>query len=310
VTAGDGLPARLRALEGDDVLAMAGVGDDRIAVSGTLHEPDDDQMLRFRFEAPASGLPAFIAAVQRVGAIILTLLLLAAWSSPATAQSAAPAPGADTLGRIVGVVTDIANHPLDGALITVVIGAEKASILTGDNGRFMFTAVPVGTVVLSVRRLGYRFAYTKVDVTPGESVDGSVTMTRTTYTLDTVKVLAHRTTWEKPARLDYTTKYDDFYQRRHTSPTGRFYTHEDIARMVNVSTAADILRRVPFIKVRQNQGNLELRRSGRACPKNMLNVILDGLPLRDDPTGVIAMLNASDVEAVAFDGCQLEIWTR
>jgi len=66
VPAGDGAPARLRAREGDDFVAIAGAGEGLLAVSGSLHDPDDDQALRFRFTAPVQGLAAFLSGVRRV----------------------------------------------------------------------------------------------------------------------------------------------------------------------------------------------------------------------------------------------------
>jgi hypothetical protein len=59
VMAADAPPARLTARTGDDFIAIAGAGDGAIAVSGVLHEPDD-QLLRFRFVAPSAGLAPFL----------------------------------------------------------------------------------------------------------------------------------------------------------------------------------------------------------------------------------------------------------
>lgn len=66
VTAGDGKPARLRARNSDDFVAITGGGDGLLSVFGSLHEPDDDQLLRFRFMTPAHGLAPFAAGVRRL----------------------------------------------------------------------------------------------------------------------------------------------------------------------------------------------------------------------------------------------------
>ena len=66
VPSGDGAPARLRARDGDDHVAIASAGNGLLAVTGSLHDPDDDQSLRFRFTTPMGGLAAFAAGVQRV----------------------------------------------------------------------------------------------------------------------------------------------------------------------------------------------------------------------------------------------------
>lgn len=66
VGAVDGAPARLRARDSDDFIAISGAGDGQVAVHGLLHEPDDDQMLRFRFLAPAHGVAALVAGARRI----------------------------------------------------------------------------------------------------------------------------------------------------------------------------------------------------------------------------------------------------
>ena len=61
-----GSSARLVACEGEDEITIADGSDGTIAVSGTLHEKDQDQMLRFRFLAPSAGLPALLAGVREL----------------------------------------------------------------------------------------------------------------------------------------------------------------------------------------------------------------------------------------------------
>jgi hypothetical protein len=63
VTAADAPPARLTARTGDDYIAIQGAGNDSIAVSGMLHEPED-QLLRFRFVTASAGLTAFLAGIS------------------------------------------------------------------------------------------------------------------------------------------------------------------------------------------------------------------------------------------------------
>lgn len=67
IAASDAAAARLPSRAGDDFVAIGGGGDGFIVVSGTLHELDEQQ-LRFRFTAPAGGLPQFIAAARALSA--------------------------------------------------------------------------------------------------------------------------------------------------------------------------------------------------------------------------------------------------
>lgn len=61
-----GSSARLISREGEDEIIIADATDGTIAVSGTLHEAEHDQMLRFRFLAPSAGLPALLAGVREL----------------------------------------------------------------------------------------------------------------------------------------------------------------------------------------------------------------------------------------------------
>ena len=62
------LPARLAAREGSDAIELAAAADGMVAISGTLHELEGDQSLRFRFVTDARGLDAFVAAAERLSA--------------------------------------------------------------------------------------------------------------------------------------------------------------------------------------------------------------------------------------------------
>ena len=182
----------------------------------------------------------------------------------------------------------------------------------------MFTRVPPGLVVVAARRIGYRFRYVDIHVTPGDPVDGSLVLARSAQQLDTVRVTAARGFYDKPARLEYTTRYDDFYQRRRMG-FGRFYTREQIDKM-HVSAALDVVARVPFIRVNHSQGGVSITSGGSRC-KGIV-VFIDGMRSRFGAE-ILDMMNAAEIEAIefyrgmagmppaAFDTeCALFVWTR
>ncbi|HUE87958.1 MAG TPA: TonB-dependent receptor plug domain-containing protein, partial [Vicinamibacterales bacterium] len=106
-------------------------------------------------------------------------VLLALGSPPLQAQ-----------GRLLtGTVTDSASGiPLEGARITVRGSALGA--LTNTSGRFALRGVPPGSVVITVRTIGYRAA--DVPIAPGQS-DVQVSLIRDPLQLDEVVITGQAT---------------------------------------------------------------------------------------------------------------------
>ncbi|MES2180122.1 MAG: carboxypeptidase-like regulatory domain-containing protein [Gemmatimonadota bacterium] len=210
-----------------------------------------------------------------------------------------------THGNVYGIITDSTARGIAGATVGIV-GAESDAI-TDERGRFSFAGVPIGQRMLHVRAIGYLQRLVAIEVTGAETVDGSVVLQRLGQLLDTMRVVA-RSPYDKPARLNYTTKYDDFYQRRRVG-SGAYYTREQLDAFEGMRTASDIVERIPFLVQKGNS-------TGNRCPAPRLFV--DGLPANGD---VLTFLRATDVEAVEYyrgvsngalgvAGCSLYVWTR
>ncbi|NUS33853.1 MAG: SusC/RagA family TonB-linked outer membrane protein [Gemmatimonadaceae bacterium] len=87
------------------------------------------------------------------GAVALLAVLVVA--PPVSAQTAA--------GTIVGQVTEArSNRPLAG--VTIQVNGTRLGAVTTEEGRYRIVGAPVGTQVLSVRRLGYASAQQSVSV--------------------------------------------------------------------------------------------------------------------------------------------------
>ena len=137
----------------------------------------------------------------------------------------------------------------------------------------------------------------------------------------------------KPARYAATTRFDEFYERRHTSVGGTFLTREDIEQSGKISLV-DLLRSMPGVKVEQDRfgtpnviftrckTGLE-QKSPSGIDDKTVQLFIDGHKVTDF-TLTIQMLKTSDVEAMEIyqgvaslpqaargDGCAaLFIWTR
>ena len=76
-------------------------------------------------------------------------------------------PGVDLVaGRIEGVVTDQQGLPVSGVAVSA-IGPDALFGVTDRAGRFVFSAVPVGTYLIRAQRAGYRASAREfVDVAP------------------------------------------------------------------------------------------------------------------------------------------------
>lgn len=92
-------------------------------------------------------------------------------------------PGVDLVaGRIEGVVTDDRGAPLSGVAVSA-IGPDALFGVTDQSGRFVFSAVPVGTYLIRAQRAGYRASTREfVDVAPAASARHTVRLARLSST--------------------------------------------------------------------------------------------------------------------------------
>lgn len=110
----------------------------------------------------------------------------------ASARTAA----AQATGIITGTVTESGSQqPLPG--ISVIVAGSTRGAMTSQEGRFRIFGVPVGTITLQIRGLGYRSVTRTVPVAAGDSARVNVALTATAIQLDQVVVTGTGASTEK-----------------------------------------------------------------------------------------------------------------
>lgn len=178
--------------------------------------------------------------------------VLMVWAAPCIGQQ-----GVDPeTGTIAGRVVDSRVQPVGGALLA--LRGTHLTVRSDSVGAFKFSGIAPGYYSITVRRVGFIADTEIVVLAKGSAIYRTITLEEAAVQLPTVKTETVGN-FGKPARLAYTMKYDRFYERRHYSTgAGEFYTHEDLVAM-HTTDLVDILRRIPFLTVRQDLDRTILR---------------------------------------------------
>jgi len=102
----------------------------------------------------------------------------------------------------------------------------RSTTLTDSAGHYTLDALPSGTQILVVRRLGYPIVEMPVELRPDGSVSRDVLLRRSVV-LDTMQVVGDRT------------KYPEFERNRRSNSFGQFLTQEQIKKL-HATEAADL----------------------------------------------------------------------
>ncbi|MEO6528498.1 MAG: TonB-dependent receptor [Gemmatimonadaceae bacterium] len=182
---------------------------------------------------------------------------------------------------LTGTVRGAAGQPLADAHVHV--RDARANATTSADGRFTLGALPEGTQILVVRRLGYALAELPVELRVGRTVRLDVQLSRA-VALDSVLVSAYRT------------RYREFEFNRGADFAGKFLTSDQIVRR-KVKETGDLLARLGGFTV-VGHGSIArvyskkelLRRT--PCP---VNVVVDGVQhssINDVPPSLVEGLEA------------------
>jgi hypothetical protein len=145
--------------------------------------------------------------------------------------------------EIAGLVTDVARTPVGGAEVTLERGPSGTRTTTmtrtAPDGKFSFTGVEPGSLLLTIRRIGFR-AYSRslLADTLSASRPIHIILESAPLTLDTVRVEAAETG-----------RMSEFYSRKKTRGSGHFIDREEIVRR-NAAYTSDLLSRFPGVVVR------------------------------------------------------------
>jgi TonB-linked SusC/RagA family outer membrane protein len=118
---------------------------------------------------------------------------IGAQHTPNDAAAVAPASAATGskprpfVGTVTGRVTDVrTTNPVAGAVVEV--DGTRLATSTGDDGRYRLTAVPAGSRVLIVRRLGFAASRRTVTVTDDQTVTADFALQAAAISLDQVVI--------------------------------------------------------------------------------------------------------------------------
>jgi hypothetical protein len=180
---------------------------------------------------------------------------------------------AQQTGAISGRVVDSLARPVAGA--TISVDTLGRTTTTDSTGQFHLGNVPAGRRGLSMRAIGIVPMGMQVDVPANGTATAIFTVVRIgqhATALPTVSTTETSPTG-KPARLDYTMKYDGFYERRASNGTsGLFYTHEDLEKMGRADLP-DMLRQVPGLRLTHDIDRNELSFPG--CTTDHILIMQD-----------------------------------
>ncbi|HKP16344.1 MAG TPA: carboxypeptidase-like regulatory domain-containing protein [Gemmatimonadaceae bacterium] len=125
---------------------------------------------------------------------------------------------------LTGAVRSLSGEAVADAEVRV--RDARSATVTDSAGRFTLTALPAGTQLLMVRKLGYPLAETVVELRADRSATHDVLLRRNVV-LDSVRVVS--------SRVENT----EFERNRRTHAFGQFVTSEDIEKM-HASETADL----------------------------------------------------------------------
>lgn len=197
----------------------------------------------------------------------------------------APPPKVFGTARLNGRVINKANQPIEGAHVQLD-GANRAT-LSRANGEFTLDSLPAGTQTVSVRKLGFAFAETAVDLSSREASRVTIAMDDFVPVLETVRVSAGRTT-----ALD-----DVGFSRRKRSGNGFYMDGEQLSNQ-QMSRFTDVMRTAPGIQI-QRRGDRQFLTTTRDPMNGCVNIWIDGAQWQQlDAGDVDDFLRPGEVGAV------------
>jgi hypothetical protein len=176
---------------------------------------------------------------------LLSCLAVAAMSS-----LAAQSPGPAKLATVEGIVIDGEKTPIKDAQLSLKPFGQVARLArSGNDGRFSFDAVPVGSGSITVKRMGYRLRTLPIDITSSGSPSLELALEEIAADLDPVTVDASNG------------RMVEFTDHRQNSSFGHFFDQRDIQKIAP-RFLSELFRNIPgaTVSVASGIGNKVLLR--------------------------------------------------
>jgi len=254
----------------------------------------------------ASGTDSLTADLYLLGSVVTVMptqasgarsrLALSTAALPVRMGPAAIAAQADTTSELAsvavirqpltlrGVVTDTLGNPLFGAIVTVV--SQQRSTVTDSTGRFSFSRLMPGAVLIRVRRVGFQPRNVATSVSAVDAVLFDVPLIALGQVLATVTVRSEGAPTNR--------NLQGFYERK-TLGFGQYVTREQFAGRL-LPRFTDLVNRFSGV-VAADDRNGRRRVYGRG--RCEMAVYLDGMHIIiPENTSVDNFLNVDEIDAV------------
>jgi len=167
-----------------------------------------------------------------------------------------PPPGGGLHGRVVNLL----GLGIPGAQLQMMhLTGERVDdrdIVDDDDGNYRFVGLVPGLYELSVRRIGFKPAFTQVRIEDGKEISLNVRLNAVVQQLDTV----HADAEAMPEQYGRSLRMAEFYERR-AEGNGHFFTREDIEAAA-ASSPADLVRRVAGMTTFGGNGHVIVKSTG------------------------------------------------
>jgi len=223
-------------------------------------------------------------------------------STDSSTAASAPLSGSAMLS---GVVRGTGGAPVTGAEVRV--WGTAAVGRTDESGRYSLSALPAGTQMLEVRRIGFAVAERSVELRDGATATSDMQLQRI-VNLDSVRVVAMRT------------RYPEFEKLRAGGALGLFLGPDEVARQ-NVGLTSTIIEKIPGFRVLGYGYNAVVTAGMGASAGGVCrtNIVIDGMEkqsindVHPNDIGVIAVYRGGTMTPVWItDGScgAILIWTK
>lgn len=159
-------------------------------------------------------------------------LLLGALAQPSAAQN----------GRFMGVVTrDTLGHPIASA--QVALPSLNRGMQTNARGEFQFSDVPPGRYEVDIRAIGFESFTATIDIAPGQTINGDLTLTPSVISLDTVRSTVANVVRGREIELR------EFDSRKKSHASGATFFDDSLLRRRDNDQLVSLLGHMPGARV-------------------------------------------------------------